>query len=330
MVESKKKRQPAWLTGEPDGERPPRRVSPGGHRGPLADDTGEMQSVATPNAADSGEVGATRTVPRISAPVGTQEKPPQAPLIQEDAGEGFFSVLSGRLRENPKPALFAFLALLAMAFLFWFVFLHGGGEEAGSATTSGDRTPAAKQAQANPFAGGPVSNSGVKFRALQESGDTASLEGAGLQWHGTLTKKQDEAGETLTLEGPTAAQLERGFDLGPSAIETGVYAVAQDDGEVLHVTTHTFVPKEEGAGAHEMTLGSVYSLSGGSLDGYAFYLDQREPNSDTVTRTYVRPGESSYRVSYEAPSGHNHGSFVPLLVGWRGFENTHAGDQEGE
>jgi hypothetical protein len=221
-----------------------------------------------------------------------------------------------------------------VVFLCWFVFLRSGGEETGSDTASLVRPPDSQQTQANPFAGGPVSNSGVKFGALQQSGDTASLEGAGLQWQGTLIRKQDEAGETLTLEGPTAAQLERGFDLGPSAIETGVYAVAQDDGEVLHVTTHTFVPKEEGAGAQEVTLGTVYSLSGGSLDGYAFYLDQREPGSNTVTRTYVRPGESSYRVSYEAPSqeaaSSGHGSFVPLLVGWRGFEDRNTADQEGE
>jgi hypothetical protein len=159
-----------------------------------------------------------------------------------------------------------------------------------------------------------------------------SLAGAGLNWSGTVTEKEGEAGQTVTLEGPTAAQLERGFDLGPSGVETGVYAVAQDGGQVLHVTTHTFVPKEEGREAEEMTLGTVYALEEGELSGYAYYLDRREPGSNRVTRTYVSPGESSYRVSYEAPPAAEGGTgtFVPLLVGWRGFDDGTANEEGGE
>ena len=156
---------------------------------------------------------------------------------------------------------------------------------------------------------------GVLFGALQESDGEARLDGAGLSWSGTVTKKEGEAGETVTLEGPTAAQLERGFDLGSSSVETGVYAVAQEGGEVLHVTTHTFLSEEGGAEAQELTLGTVYSLEEGELSGYAYYLDERQDGSNTVTRTYVRPGAESYSVSYEAEPG----AFVPLLVGWRGF-----------
>jgi len=99
---------------------------------------------------------------------------------------------------------------------------------------------------------------------LREEGGEAELDGAGLSWSGTVAEGEGEAGETVTLEGPTAAQLERGFDLGPSSVETGVYAVAQDGGEVLHVATHSFLPEDE---ARETTLGTVYALRNGELDG---------------------------------------------------------------
>jgi len=146
-----------------------------------------------------------------------------------------------------------------------------------------------------------------------------------------------DLGQTVTLEGPTAAQLERGFDLANWDVEPGVYAVAQEDtGEVLHVTTQTLVPQEQDAAAHEITLGTIYAFEGGEFSGYAYYLDRREEESDRVTRTYVRPGRESYRVSYEAPAtatspgGDRNGAFVPLLVGWRGFEDARITRKEGE
>jgi hypothetical protein len=103
-------------------------------------------------------------------------------------------------------------------------------------------------------------------------------------------------------------------------VETGVYAVAQDGGEVLHVATHSFLPEDE---ARETTLGTVYALRNGELDGYAYYLDRRERGSDRVTRTYVRPGAESYSVSFEAPAR----TPVPLLVGWRGFGEAGEGGE---
>ncbi len=339
MPEGKGKKHPSWLTGEPESTQPAPRITPE-HRGPFAEgDTGELPTVAPPAAEGAQQEerqGATRTIPRVSAPAGAENGSPRTLPISEGDARTHASDLTARLRENPGPALISLLALLAMVSLFWFVFLRGGGEapETGAASTEG--APSGQQTAEDPFGGGPVRDSGVEFSALRESGDTAQLEGAGLEWQGTMTKKEGESGETLTLEGPTAAQLERGFDLGPAAIETGVYAVAQQGGEVLHVSTHTFVPDiDAGAGAQEeLTLGTVYSLSGGRLDGYAYYLDRREPGSDTVMRTYVRPGKSSYRVSYVAPATSDdedrYGTFVPLLVGWRGFEDENTGQKEGE
>jgi hypothetical protein len=217
------------------------------------------------------------------------------------------------MHANPGPAAMVLVAVFVLGLFSYFLFFRG---EEQPASEEGDGT---QQSAGDPFAGGPVRASGILFGALQEEGGKAKLDGAGLNWSGTVTNKEGEAGETVTLEGPTAAQLERGFDLGSSSVETGVYAVAHDSGEVLHVTTHTFLP-EKGTEAQELTLGTVYSLGEGKLDGYAYYLDQRENGSNTLTRTYVRPGAESYSVSYEAEPG----TFVPLLIGWRGF-----GDEAG-
>src|SRR5829696_4142003 len=149
MAESKKKAQPAWLTGEPEPARATPRISPVGRgRGSLAEDgTGEMPTV-TPPAAETAqeEQDVTRTIPRVSgAPGGTGERFPQPPLIRGGT-EDTFSQLAGRLRENPKPALIAFLALAAMVFLFWLVFLRSGGEDPETIATPPDGAPAGRQA----------------------------------------------------------------------------------------------------------------------------------------------------------------------------------------
>ncbi len=313
MPESTKKR-PSWLSGEPPAAEEASR-SPG-RKGPLAEaDTGELRTAREVPAEGPRTAGAAdEAVTRVSMPGEGAGRTSAAPKD-----------LVGRVRASLGPAALVLVALLMLAPVFYFLFLRGGGEE----RTAAEGLPSpgeAGKAVGDPFAGGRARDTGVLFGALQESGGEAPLDGAGLNWQGTVTKKEGEAGETVTLEGPTAAQLERGFDLGPSSVETGVYAVAQDTGQVLHVTTHTFLPKEEGAQAEELTLGTVYALEEGRLDGYAYYLDQRQDGSDRVTRTYVRPGESSYRVSYSARPG----TFVPLLVGWRGFGDESTGDQEGE
>ncbi len=330
-----KKNRPSWLSGEEAYAAGPARRPAGSRGGPLAeDDTGEMPNVEKARADERhGERPAaaqTETIPRVSVPEAEER-----PGAKHRAARTSPAELVEFLRDNPAPAAMVVFVSLLLVALFWFLFLGDGGETGGEQPAAGggvpDRMIGAERPPEDPFGAGPVRDSGVVFGALQEDGDEATLDGAGLNWSGTVTEKEGEAGQTVTLEGPTAAQLERGFDLGPSGVETGVYAVAQDGGQVLHVTTHTFVPKEEGREAEEMTLGTVYALEEGELDGYAYYLDRREPGSNSVTRTYVRPGESSYRVSYEAPPAAEggKGTFVPLLVGWRGFDDETA-NVEGE
>lgn len=230
------------------------------------------------------------------------------------------------VRVNPAPFVIALLTVLVLGVFIWFVFLRGAGESAGYQVSdqgagnpdSGSVTGAGEGFE-DPLSGGAVRDSGVVFGSLQVKDDgKAELRGAGLSWSGTVTEKEGGEGETVTLEGPTAAQLERGFDLGESSVETGVYAIAQQSGEVLHVSTHTYRPEGKVEQTGEKTLGTVYALQNGTIKGYAYYLDNREEGADRVTRTYVRPGQGSYRVSFDAQPG----TFVPLLVGWRGFEDT--------
>ncbi len=224
------------------------------------------------------------------------------------------------VRANPGPLAIALLALLMVALFAWFFILRDGSPST-LGNASNEEAIGSQRAQDDPFGDGSIRDSGVVFGPLRTEDGDATLSGAGLEWSGTVTEK--DGGETVTLEGPTAAQLERGFDLGASSVETGVYAVAQQSGEVLHVTTHTFLPEEEETEAEELTLGTVHALADGEPSGYAYYLDERREGSNRVTRTYVRPGQESYRVSYEAEPG----TFVPLLIGWQGFGEQDATGQ---
>ena len=345
MPEGKKKK-PAWLTGEPAeerivGQQTPRarpEISQGRGQGPLAeDDTGELPAAASVDTAVAGasaEEGGSadapaRAVPRVGMPKVGAGASAGRPYGGNSARE-----IIGRLRENPLPLLGAVFALAV--FVVVLVIAFGGGGEGPETAGRGPSEDAegAKRLAADPFAGGPVSNSGVAFEPLRESGGSATLTGAGLEWTGSVSEKDGAQGQTLTLDGPTAAQLERGFDLDEWDVEPGVYAVAQrDTGEVLHVTTQTLVPQDQDRAAEEMTLGTVLAFEGGEFSGFAYYLDRREPGSDRITRTYVRPGQESYRVSYEAPDPQardedRNGAFVPLLVGWRGFEDDQTTEKE--
>lgn len=322
MVDRKKKK-PAWLTGEPTEETVVGQQTPrsGGRKGPLAeDDTGNLLTAERVRGAVAEEEAnaQTQTVPRVGVPeAGPSDQPP--------AGGNAPRRILERLRENPLLLLLvAGVTLFVAAGVLWLV-LGGGGGETPTAQRGASDGP--QSLAADPFAGGPVSDSGVAFEPLEESGDTASLSGAGLEWSGSVSEKEGGQGQTLTLDGPTAAQLERGFDVGEWDVEPGVYAVAQrDSGEVLHVTTQTLVPQDQERAAEETTLGTVYAFRGGEFSGFAYYLDKRGPGSDRVTRTYVRPGQEPYRVGYDAPvseakDGDRSGAFVPLLVGWRGFKD---------
>ncbi len=332
---SGKKKKPAWLTGEPSEETVVSQQTPrtGGRKGPLAeDDTGNLltaDSVRTAVAEEEARAQ-TRTIPRVEMP----EAGAGAPAERPSGGNSARQIIE-RLRENPMPLVGALLALAVFIGVLVIIFGGGGGE--GSQTAERGPSEGAQNAQrlaADPFAGGPVSDSGVAFEPLQESGDTAALSGAGLDWTGSVSEKEGGQGQTLTLDGPTAAQLERGFDVGNFDVEPGVYAVAErDSGEVFHVTTQILVPQDQDRAGEELTLGTVLAFEDDEFSGFAYFLDRRDEGSNRVTRTYFGPSIKPYRASYQAPAlkakeGDRNGAFVPLLVGWQGFEDDQTTGEE--
>jgi hypothetical protein len=180
-----------------------------------------------------------------------------------------------------------------------------GGGEASRQQAQGPAGEPSGQAAPAP---GEVQDTGLVFSALKKEDGQASLEAGELRWDGQVAT--GEQGETVTLQGPTAAQIERGFRLPKSSVESGTFAVAQDDGPVIHVDTHTFR-----AGEDEVTLGSLFAIEDDVLEDHGFYVDERVKGSERVVRTYFDPGGgASYAVSFTAPEG----TPVPLLVGWRG------------
>jgi hypothetical protein len=213
--------------------------------------------------------------------------------------------LTGRLPEGTRRRLLvaglAALALLIILYGARMLPLFGeaeSGQDAppGQAATYSDDVPSSE-----------IEDTGVVFGGLKTEDGAASLEGAGLKWEGEV--EAGETGETITLKGPTAVQIRRGFEMPRSSIQSGVFAVAQESGAVLHVTFHTFDAAET-----EVTQGSILAVEDDRLDFTGYYRDERQRGSEKVVRTYMPPGGENYRVSFEAPEG----TPVPLLVGFRG------------
>ena len=209
--------------------------------------------------------------------------------------------LTGRTRRRLLAAGLAALALLIVLYGARMLPFFGSTEESDQDASSGQ---AARYYDAAPSG---VEGTGVVFGGLKTEDGVARLEGAGLKWEGKV--EAGDTGETITLKGPTAAQIRRGFEMPRSSIQSGVFAVAQDGGEVLHVTFHTF----DAAGT-EVTQGSIFAVEDDRLDFTGYYRDERQRGSEKVVRTYMPPGGENYRVSFEVPKG----TPVPLLVGFRG------------
>lgn len=340
------KKKPKWLTGEDTGALEPR-SRPAGRQGPLAEDDMSEIRVAEHEAAERlvgsprSDGDATAAVPRVtptqtSGAAGGVSGGAQAGG-QPNSGGNSQSKIIQRLRANPAPALLALLVLVVLAAFFWFVFLRGGGEaNEAPADGRGGGGEAPLAAQPSPETGG-VNETGIVFDGLDEGGDKASLQGAGLDWEGSITKKEGGAGETITLEGPTAAQIERGFEVDNSDVDSGVYALAQDDGSVVHVDTHTYqlVSQQQDEEAdeqieREITLGMIFDLKGGNLKQLGFYVDRHEAGSPKILRTYYRGPDfdpkDSYEVSFNGPKG----TPVPLLVGYRDKGQESQQSKQGE
>lgn len=225
-----------------------------------------------------------------------------------------------RALPTPRSRLFALMgALLIVGIVIVLYGLGVGSSDAPpeSPAASPPANASAKASLASPQApaDSKVVDTSVTFGGLNTTKDgKASLSGAGLNWDGSVSK--GKSGETITLKGPTAVQIRQGFEMPRSSIQSGVFAVAQQGGDILHVVFNTFE-----AGDTEITQGSIFAVKDDKLVFSGYYRDQRKTASDTVIRTYMPPGGQNYRRSFKAPEG----TPIPLLVGFKGVDSSGGG-----
>ena len=285
MTPRSTKKRPAWLSDA----RP--------EEGAVRDDAA-TRVLDRPAAAEAAGAAGSRATASDAAQ--SQREEPRTSGPPEGLGS-----LTGRLPEQTRWRLLAAglaaLALLIVLYGARMLPFFGGTEE------SSQGTPLGQSARYSDAPSSGIEDTGIVFGGLKTENGSATLEGAGLKWEGEV--EAGEAGETITLEGPTAAQIRRGFEMPHSSIQSGVFAVAQESGVVLHVTFHTF----DAAGT-EVTQGSIFAVEDDRLDFAGYYRDERERGGEKVVRTYMPPGGENYRVSFEAPEG----TPVPLLVGFQG------------
>lgn len=302
MSRSAGKVQPDWLTGERAARKPNVPKAENHPKAPSEPATEELRDAS---------FGASPSHPAVSDPShGTQtaEQRGLLALVLERFASGGVDAAKQKQAKRRSPAtplaVVAF-ALLVVGIVWWVVPFFGASEgnvSQGSAETRGANEGISAE-------GMPIADTGIAFDALEvEEGRARLSTSDGLVWEGSSTA--GEEGETITLSGPTAAQIKRGFELPGSSVESGTYAVAEPDGRVLHVTFNTFE-----AGGSEVSQGSILAIERDRLVYSGFYRDEREPGSEEVVRTYMPPGEDNYRASFTAPEG------TPILL-LAGFKNT--------
>jgi hypothetical protein len=302
--------RPSWLTGntataiDPATEQRTR-VSRG-RTGPLAEEVTTQQEVEEVRRALREDAK------RKAAPL------PDDPDAHEDEDEkGLLATLRERWYLLVGAATIFLLLVVGLPKLF------SAGPEAPAQPEPKGGEPVAKQ-QAPP----ETEDTGVIFRAEppDDEGNIKLLAGE-KEWEGRL-EPAEGGGEILTLQGPTAAQFKRGFELEGGAVTTGVFAVARPDGPVVHATF-----QRAATGSEEWSTGTYYVISGDEVVLEGSYTDVRpDPGSDGIVRTYEErtPGEpgteKTFSVGFEAPEGIP----IPELVGWAPPEGLPAVDPGGE
>lgn len=296
MSKSSAKAQPDWLTSETPSRKP-----------------AKTKTKAAPNQISEtggGSPPETTYVPSSTANLGAGVNPAAGRGLLASVLEHFASGSAGAKTPNrthgwSSAAALAVAAtgLLVVGLLWWFFPVGATSQNAGRTLDGSGGVPAVNS---------PVQTTGIAFGNLEVEEDEARLSTSdGLVWEGSVAA--GEEGETITLSGPTAAQIKRGFELPGSSVQSGTYAIAEPDGRVVHVTFNTFR-----AGGSEVTQGSIFAIERDRLVHSGFYRDEREPGSEELVRTYMPPGEENYRVSFAAPEG----TPVPLLVGFEGLADA--------
>lgn len=296
MSKSSAKAQPDWLTSETLSRKPAKPMVKAA-LGQTSETVGESSPETT-------------YVPSSTANSGEVANPVAGRSLLASVLERFASGNAGAKTPNrtrgwsPAAALaVATMGFLAVGFLWWFFPVGNASQNSGRTLGSSGGVSVGTS---------PVQPTGIAFGGLEVEEDKARLSTSdGLVWEGSVAA--GEEGETITLSGPTAAQIKRGFELPGSSVQSGTYAIAEPDGRVVHVTFNTFR-----AGGSEVTQGSIFAIERDRLVHSGFYRDEREPGSEELLRTYMPPGDENYRVSFTAPEG----TPVPLLVGFEELSNA--------
>lgn len=124
----------------------------------------------------------------------------------------------------------------------------------------------------------PLHDSGITFEPPVKKDDMYLLAAGDVSWGGEITT--DDTGETLTLEGPTAAQVKRSLTFKEGSISTGVFGRTAPDKPMQHATSHRLLLTGQ-----EKTAGTFYEVDGTELKSMGAYFDYRD--GDEITRTYV-------------------------------------------
>jgi HSP20 family molecular chaperone IbpA len=235
-----------------------------------------------------------------------------SPFGRED--DDFYADEEGGTLDLLKDRWYLVLGALAVLVVLVIVAgrVFGGGDPPAAPESSRQQAPPVEKAQGTQKGVsdvGEAEDTGIVVEpGTQDEDGTITLTAGELAWRGEV--EETDEGEVLTLEGPTAAQFKRGFELPNGSMTSGVFAVAQPGEPVVHATFHRAEQGEE-----EVTTGTYYAMDEDVVLSRGTYVDDRD--GDTVTRTYTeQPGEteeSVYRVTFTAPQD----APVPFLPGWR-------------
>lgn len=236
-----------------------------------------------------------------------------SPFSRED--DDFYTDEEGGILDLLKDHWYLVLGALAVLVVLFVVAgrVFGGGDPPAAPESSKQQAPGVEMAQGTQkgeAGAGEAENTGITVEPGTRSEDgMVTLAAGDLAWKGKV--EETDEGEDLTLEGPTAAQFKRGFELPNGSVTSGVFAVAQPGKPVVHATFHRAEQGEE----EEVTTGTYYAMDENVVLSQGTYVDDR--NGDTVTRTYTeQPGEteeSVYRVTFTAPKD----APIPFLPGWK-------------
>ena len=228
----------------------------------------------------------------------------------------------------------AALVVLAIMILFGFnpisAIAGGSDEPAQPETATQNPEPSGSGAAGSeaegssvslPAAQIPLHDSGVTFKPPVEEDDTYLLAAGDVSWGGEITT--GENGETLTLEGPTAAQIKRSLTFKDGSISTGVFGRTAPEKPLQHATSHRLMLTGD-----EKTSGTFFEVDGTELVSMGAYFDYRD--GDEITRTYVEMDPESadggvkdvYATTFDSPLAKNkngqpatdEGPPIPTLV----------------